>query len=301
MTLLTGINVTFDVYTGFNPADPCTPPNRPARLQKQQGLLQHHVDNGRFGLVPAGAQPLYHTSVLDLSPGTDVREAWNNETNSFNEAGGDTVVVYDYPALGVCTPFVVVLVQRQDRGGPGDYLRVYLDRARPCYAPRTCPDPNATGVSVSCCSAPVPHTLHATLTCAACPELNGSWPLTYQPPSGQPVCYGIVDDAPTFQSKNGRWYGSRILSCGLLATLNLVCCDTGAVPFGAGWGFDTRFFIPGSALCAGGTQGLQKILPQPTCPPFVASFTWTVPALAGVCACAGCLAAGGTIGVVITP
>jgi hypothetical protein len=110
-------NCTFDVYTGYNPPRPCCVPNGPARLAGQAGFLQEHVRNGRFGFVPVAAQRLYHTTFLRVSVGIGIRDSWNSETNTFNETSGDTVVVHDYPIPGVCTPFVVVMVQRVDRGG----------------------------------------------------------------------------------------------------------------------------------------------------------------------------------------
>jgi hypothetical protein len=188
-------NCTFDVYTGYNPARPCCPPQGPARLAGQAGFLQHHVDNGRFGFVPAGAQRFYHTSVLRVGVGTDLRDGWDTETATFAEANADTVIVYDYPVPGVCTPFVVVLVQRVDRGGPGDYLRCYLDRGQPCYAPADqCPNPS--DILVPCCPClGLPTRLYGTWSSfpgaaqgfpgGFCPCVQGSWPLDYKSATGR--------------------------------------------------------------------------------------------------------------------
>jgi hypothetical protein len=120
-------NVTFDVYTGFNPANPYAPPDVPARLCDQQGFLRQHVRNGRFGFVGYG-QPLHWTTLLLLPLGTDIRDGWDGNTNIYREANGDTILMHDYPVPGTCSAFVVVFVQ--NRGGA---LRCYLDRAQPNY------------------------------------------------------------------------------------------------------------------------------------------------------------------------
>jgi hypothetical protein len=125
--------VTFDVYRGYNPPDPYAPPNRPAALVNQLGLLRPHVRNGRFGFTPAASQPLHWTTVLDVKPAVDLRSGWNSELQTFNESQGDTVMVYDYPVPGTCCAFCVVLVQLRSAGTPRAYLRAYLDRARPLY------------------------------------------------------------------------------------------------------------------------------------------------------------------------
>jgi hypothetical protein len=133
MALSIAANVTFDVYRGYNSADPYAPPNRPAVLPGQKGFLRQHVRNGRFGFTPAGSQALHWTTILDLDPTLDVRSAWNSEQNTFHEAQGDTVMVFDYPTLGTCCAFCVVMVQLRAARTPRPYLRAYLDRARPLY------------------------------------------------------------------------------------------------------------------------------------------------------------------------
>jgi hypothetical protein len=147
-------NVIFDVYRGYNPANPYAPPSLPAALAGRGGRLRQHVRNGRFGYTPAGARPIHWTTVLDVAVGTDVRSAYNAQLNVFNEVAGDTVMVYDYPVPGTCCAFCVVMVQLRSAGTPSAYLRCYLDRARPLYAV-TCPDPNSTGnrVNITCCPA----------------------------------------------------------------------------------------------------------------------------------------------------
>jgi hypothetical protein len=120
-------NVTFDVYTGFNPANPYAPPTMPARRCDQQGFLRQHVRNGRFGFVGYG-QPLHWTTLLLLPLGSDVRDGWDGNANVYREANGDTILMHDYPVPGTCSAFVVAFVQ--NRGGA---LRCYLDRAQPSY------------------------------------------------------------------------------------------------------------------------------------------------------------------------
>jgi hypothetical protein len=172
-------NVAVDVYRGYNPADPYSPPNQPAALTGVPGVLKNHMRNGRFGYVLGGNVAIWWTNVLLVAPGTDVRSAYNSELNSFSEANGDTVMVPDYPIAGTCTAFVVVMVQRVSRGTAGDYLRCYLDRAQPNYG-HPC---SGGGQSTTCCpGVTIPNTLHATLSggTGSCTCLNGlSFPLTW--------------------------------------------------------------------------------------------------------------------------
>ena len=191
MAGLTKLNVTFDVYRGFNAADPYTPPNRPAALRAVLGYLQHHVRNGRFGFVVSGGVAVHWTGVLLVPVGTDVRSAYSSELNAFTEANGDTVMVADYPVPGTCCAFVAVMVQRRGRGTPGDHLRVYLDRAAPRYG-RPCPDPSAggtTGGCGQCAAAPLNWSLTVSgigqagsLLCPPgdCARLNGTFTLKYR-------------------------------------------------------------------------------------------------------------------------
>jgi hypothetical protein len=166
-------NCTFDVYRGYSPATPCSPPNQPAAVVAAQGVLRQHVRNGRYGFTPAGTQPLHWTTLLLCDAALDVRDGWNAELNTFVETDADTVMVHDYPIDGVQTPFCVVAVQLWGRTS-GKYLRVYLDRAQPCR-----------GVVNPCCgSVSIPTTLHATFTSGTgtCSCLNGiSVALTHQP------------------------------------------------------------------------------------------------------------------------
>jgi hypothetical protein len=166
-------NCTFDVYRGYAPATPCSPPNQPAAVVDAQGVLRQHVRNGRFGFTPAGAQPMHWTTLLLCDASIDIRDAWNAELNTFSETQADTVMMHDYPIPGVKTPFCVVQVQLRARKA-GKYLRCYLDRAQPCY-----------GVMTVCCgNVSIPTTLHATFTSGTgtCTCLNGiTIVLTHQP------------------------------------------------------------------------------------------------------------------------
>jgi hypothetical protein len=146
------------------------------------GILKNHMRNGRFGYVLGGNVAVWWTNVLLLPVGTDVRSAYNSELNTFSEAGGDTVMVPDYPVPGTCTAFVCVMVQRVSRGSAKDYLRCYLDRAQPSYG-SACPDPTLGTQQTNCCpGVGIPNTLHATLSggSGGCTCLNGtSFALTW--------------------------------------------------------------------------------------------------------------------------
>jgi hypothetical protein len=185
MPLAIATNCTFDVYRGYSPATPCTPPTQPAAIVGAKGVIRQHVRNGRFGFVPAGARPMHWTTLLLCDAIYDLRDAWNSELNTFSEQSADTVMVYDYPIAGVKAPFCVGSVQLKGRK-IGKYLRCYLDRAQPCY-----------GVLNTCCgNIQVPTTLHATFSngTGTCGCLNGvTAVLTHQP--------------------NGFWAG-RFAGCG---------------------------------------------------------------------------------------
>lgn len=178
MSLLAPTNVSADVYRGYNPANPYSPPTQPAVLTGVAGILKNHMRNGRFGYVLGGNVAVWWTNVLLVALGTDIRSAYDSELNAYAEANGDTIMVADYPTPGTCTAFVCVMVQRVSRGTGGDYLRCYLDRARPLYG-NGCPGGQAT----ACCpGVTVPNTLHATLSggSGGCTCLNGlSIPLTW--------------------------------------------------------------------------------------------------------------------------
>jgi hypothetical protein len=172
MAQLATPNARVDIYRGFNAANPYDPPTRPAVATGVAGLLRPHVRNGRFGY---NAIALHWTNVLVLSIGRDIRSAYNGQLNSFNAANADTIIVPDYPIPGRCTAFVVILVQRVDRGGVGDHQRCYLDR---CLPAATCPD--STMVTVPDCPNALPATLHVTLSQVIdCACLVGSYPLTW--------------------------------------------------------------------------------------------------------------------------
>jgi hypothetical protein len=186
--------------------------------------LRHHVRNGRFGYFAGGAAagadaPLRWTIGLLVNLGSDLRDAYDGQLIADAIANGDTVMVADYPVLGTCCAFVVVLVQRRGRGTPGDHLRVYLDRARPSYG-AACPDPTVSGVTVPCCANAIPTTLFATFQgvfggCVCC---NGfSVTLTWTPGMSVPLV-GTVDG----------WTGSGTWPCNGASVTVYVWCDTGS-------------------------------------------------------------------------
>jgi hypothetical protein len=200
MALPSSTNVTFDLYRGFNASNPYAPPNRPAAAAGLRGVLKHHVRAGRFGYfaggVTAGAgTPLHWTNVLLVPLGTDVRSAYNAELNVWTPANADTVMVADYPVKGTCTAFLVVLVQRVDRGLATDHQRVYLDRAQP-QAPGPCPNPAASGggtVSVPCCPGLMPATLYYTIAGGDNNCALGSLPLVWNGTQWVGSAPGYVD------------------------------------------------------------------------------------------------------------
>jgi hypothetical protein len=181
-------NVTFDVYRGYAPATPYSPPNRPAILAGIGGFLRNHVENGRFGYLIPGQNdvPIYWTNILEVALGTDARDAYDSELNADTIRNGDTIMVADYPVVGACTAFVCVMVQRRNRQNAGDHVRLYLDRAQPQWG-QACPDPTqGGGIQTSCCPDAWPATLYATLAnVAGCDCASGTIALTFNPATGK--------------------------------------------------------------------------------------------------------------------
>jgi hypothetical protein len=162
MALLLPINATVSIYRGFNVNNPYPTALMSPAVPAVGGHLKQHVRNGRFGR----AATLHWTTVLYLPPGTDIRSAYNSQLNSWQPANADTILLADYPILGWCTAFLVVLVQRIHRGTPDDCLRVHLDRMQPRQG--SCIRPG-------CCPSPLPNTIHATIPSgSACPCLDGT-------------------------------------------------------------------------------------------------------------------------------
>ena len=156
-------NVTLAIYRGFNAASPYPSEGAAPAVSDVRGHLRHHVRQGRFG----SAAQLHWTHVLHLPPGVDVRSAYDAQLNPAAPANADTVVIPDYPAPGWCTAFVVVLVQRVQRGRGDAGLRVYLDRLLPREGGCTVPTPG--------CCPEMPATLHATIPPGSgCPCLDGT-------------------------------------------------------------------------------------------------------------------------------
>lgn len=183
MSLLLPVNAVVDVYRGFNVTNPYPGSGATLAVRGARGHLKHHVRHGRFG----SAADLKWTTVLYLPPGSDVRSAYNSQLNAWTPANADTVVLADYPIAGWCTAFLVVLVQRLNRGTLAECQRVCLDRLKPrqgaCFR--------------GCCPSPLPTTLHATIPIGTgCPCLDGTViPLVYSTGSdswsgSQIVCNG---------------------------------------------------------------------------------------------------------------
>jgi hypothetical protein len=174
-------NCTCDVYRGYSPIHPWDPPQRPAVLKGVPGHLRHQVRRGRFGYFggQGALAPLHWTNVLLLGLGKDVRDAYQSELVANTLSNGDTLLIADYPTAGTCTAFLVVLVQRRDRGLPSDHLRVLLDRARPTYG-QACVDPDDPGgIQTPCCDNKIPRNLHAQVIEDVCLNLNFTVALTY--------------------------------------------------------------------------------------------------------------------------
>jgi hypothetical protein len=248
-------NCTFDVYRGFNAANPYAPPNIPAALISVPGYVRQHVRNGRFGvyLAPNDSNPLYWTTILNMPLGSDLRDPYNSQLVAPVIKTGDTVIMYDYPIKGTCTAFLVVFVQERSRGTPNSYLRVYLDRCRPTYG-TTCPNP-AGGVATQCCpSNNLPTTLFATITDTGggCSCYAGTWTLTWT---------------------GSGWAATPPISCGSPYTLTLLtgCLDEE-------WFFEMycgEFAL--LQLIASGTT------PDYTCSPFLATYNLTTMAWGDCC------------------
>jgi hypothetical protein len=169
-------NCTVDVYRGFNPASPY--PNGAPDVPGVKAYIRHHMKNGRFGYNDS---KIKWTHLLLANPGTDIRSAYNSWTGPGEPTqNADTVVISDYPQVGLKTAFYVVMVQRR-RGKPGDSYKVYLDKCRTKYP--------VVLVNVNCgqCQQmPQNWTLttgasdYANHACTGCQGLNGmTYTLTY--------------------------------------------------------------------------------------------------------------------------
>jgi hypothetical protein len=139
MALPLPVNCTFDVYRHYDGAHLYPPADNP-RYAGLSGHLRHHVKNGRFGYQ---ALNLHWTHVLHVAPSTDIRSAYDCQLDPARDNGrADVVLVKDYPFVGWCTAFYVVLIVRKDRGTANDQLMCYLDRfgpQMPCFSTGVCP------------------------------------------------------------------------------------------------------------------------------------------------------------------
>jgi hypothetical protein len=117
-------NVSVDIYRTTNVNSP-TPGGVPA-VAGVPGYLQSRVQTGRHGT----ALYLKWTHILYVNVGTDVRDSYNGQVNSWNSANADTVVLRD-SIDKTATAFIVVYVERALIGTSQDHYRVYLDRFQP--------------------------------------------------------------------------------------------------------------------------------------------------------------------------
>jgi hypothetical protein len=168
-------NVIVDIYRNFSAAQPYPAQGSTPALSQVAGLLRHHLRHGRFGR----GDFLHWTHVLELPIGTDLRSAYNSQLQTWQPASADTVILADDPLPGRCTAFLVVLVQRVERGRAGDRLRAYLDRMQPrdgCFV-----------AAPACCPNPLPSVIHATIPGpSGCPCLDDEVvELTFDPGSGK--------------------------------------------------------------------------------------------------------------------
>ncbi len=267
MALLTSTNCTFDVYRGFNPANPYMPPNTPGAFCGLAGIVKQHVRNGRFGYfggVQANA-PVHWTTVLLVPTPSDIRDAYDTQINADTIDAGDTIMMHDYPTTGTCCAFVVVAVQRVDRGGPGDYLRVYMDRARPDYG-NDCP--NCEASVVECCSGTLPSTLHATLVTSPGAEATDC------------TCFPASQTIPI--TWNGRaWVGTAPFgTCAWSMTVSLNCFYPDfaitAIASDLTCGFDTDYVFVGSFTCSPVSISASWLGTSQECPCPNATMTITV-------------------------
>lgn len=122
-------NVTINIYRTANPSSPY-PSGSPA-VSGVQGYLKPAVMNGRFGT----ASWLKWTHILYLSPGTDIRDAYNSQLDpSRNNTIADTVILNDSTSSAK-TAYYVVYVEIIARNSPMQHIRAYLDRFQPSSWP----------------------------------------------------------------------------------------------------------------------------------------------------------------------
>lgn len=174
-------NVTLDIYRTFSAANPYPIQGTKAAAAGVSGRLRPHVQRGRFGFQDP---KIKWTHLLELEAGVDIRSAYNSWTGPSEPSGNaDTVLVKDYPIVGRCSAFYVVLVQRSGRGQADEHLSVYLDRLQPrmggCFS---------AGVQENCgtCTLmPAAWQLqtgadYANQGCSNCASLNnGTWTLNH--------------------------------------------------------------------------------------------------------------------------
>jgi hypothetical protein len=250
-------NANVDIYRTFSASSPYPVASTPIAVPQVPGYIKQNVRLGRLGM----GRYLHWTHVLYLPPGTDIRSAYGSQLNSWPSAQADTVLVQDYPAAGWCSAFLVVLVQRVNRGNPGDCLRVYLDRVQPIQG--QCQQ----GVTLPCCPNPLPLTVHATIhNVSGCPCIDGE----------------VV--ALTYSSVTNSWSGYKSVCGGPhLITLGYSCgihdCSTAALTGSFdGYNFPSPPLDPGCS-CSPLNMGFSGVSFNPlatVCPNATVQITVTV-------------------------
>jgi hypothetical protein len=204
-------NVTFDLYPGYSAASPLPQSNVAPLVSRARGMLVTMMELGRFGYQ---AQDLYFTNCLLVNPPAAGQDPYASQLApgiSLSSAGQATVVILDYPIPGKCCAFCVVLIQRINRGAPGEHYRIYLDRALPLDKIVSAPDPRYPCIAQGCgaCgNGPAPDAWTVTLSgfgnagvwgpLGAISCLNGTWTLTKNQFSTTPgqTCTWELNQAP---------------------------------------------------------------------------------------------------------
>ena len=211
IVLASDSNITFDVYRGYNAANPYPADNtKPVNKQPLGGYIRHHVKAGRWGYnMP---QPIFWTHVLFVANDTDARDAYKSQLGVGAVSQGDTILVGDYILPNSCQAFLVVFIQELRADG---VLRIFLDRAQPRYdangKPKKCPQ-KPIGVQPTCCQSQAatswPSVLFATFYAEQ----------TFYPPCN---CVNGAVATLVWNALTLQWIGSVLTTCGDTITVIL--------------------------------------------------------------------------------
>jgi len=179
-------NETITVYRGTTLASPYPGPGTRPVLGPTKAYVKHHMKNGRFGKTAAN---LHWTHKLFI-PLSDIRDAYNAEMGPGPAeviANADTILIGDYVRVGTCCAFLVVHVDRHQRGG-NTYLVVYLDRFQPSYdkkCPKTDKQVQGTLPQQCCPDDLLPTNMTITVVASDCfcwqAVLGQTFPMTWKP------------------------------------------------------------------------------------------------------------------------